>query len=142
MREIHTEIEIDAAPDRVWAVLADVGAYSEWNPFLRSVRGDLKPGGRLEVIARVEDGPTLIFRPRILCVDPPRELRWRGALLLPGLFKGEHIFRIEPAGEGCSRFLHSEKFVGLLMPFMGLLLRQNRRGYLLMNKALKARAER
>ncbi len=142
MEEIRTEIDIDAPPGEVWAVLSDLASYPEWNPFMRRVRGELKTGGRLEVVARVDDGPTLIFRPRLLRIDPPRELRWLGELPLPGLFHGDHRFRIEPLGDARSRFVQSEKFSGVLMPFMGWLLRQNRTGYVQMNEALKARVER
>jgi uncharacterized protein YndB with AHSA1/START domain len=46
--EISREIEIDAPPDAVWAVLADTGAYPEWNPFVRRLSGELREGERLE----------------------------------------------------------------------------------------------
>ena len=144
MRELHTEIEIDAPPERVWQVLTDFAAYPEWNPFVTSVRGDgeLKEGARLEIVVRVPDGPTMTFKPRVLKVEPARELRWLGTLPLPGLFNGEHIFRLEAAGGGGARFLHGEHFSGLLIPFMGGVLRKTERGYRLMNEALKARVER
>jgi uncharacterized protein YndB with AHSA1/START domain len=32
MKEIHTEIEINASAEKVWRVLTDFAAYSEWNP--------------------------------------------------------------------------------------------------------------
>lgn len=143
MRELHTEIGIDAPPGRVWRVLTDFAAYPEWNPFVTSVResGELKEGARLEIVVRVPEGPTMTFKPRVLKAEPGRELRWLGTLPLPGLFSGEHIFRLEPAGAGGSRFLHGERFGGLLIPFMGGVLRKTERGYRLMNEALKRRVE-
>ena len=34
MREIHTEIDISAAAEQVWDVLADFETYAQWNPFI------------------------------------------------------------------------------------------------------------
>jgi len=141
MREIHTEIEIDAAPEEVWRVLTDFAAYPSWNPFVRSVSGELREGARLEIFVQIPEGRGMKFTPKVLRVEPARELRWIGSLPVPGLFNGEHIFRLEPAGPGRARFLHGERFTGLLIPFMGSILKKTRRGYLLMNEALKARVE-
>ena len=40
-REIVTEVEIAAPPDRVWAVLTDGAKYPEWNPFIVSMQGNM-----------------------------------------------------------------------------------------------------
>ena len=141
MREIHTEIEIDAAPEEVWRVLTDFDAYPEWNPFVTSVRGEPAVGARLDIFVQVPEGRGMRFRPKVLRVEPARELRWLGTLPVPGLFNGEHIFQLEPAGEGRTRFLHGERFTGLLIPFMGGVLEKTERGYVLMNEALKRRVE-
>ena len=58
----------------------------------------------------------MTFRPTVLKVEPNREFRWLGHLLFPGLFDGEHIFTIEPLGEGHVRFTQREVFTGLLVP--------------------------
>src|SRR3972149_2322813 len=42
-RVIHTEIQINAAPESVWAVLIDFPSYPQWNPFITRARKD--PGG-------------------------------------------------------------------------------------------------
>ena len=83
----------------------------------------------------------MTFKPKVLRVEPARELRWLGTLPVPGLFNGEHIFRIEPAGDGRACFHHGEHFTGLLIPFMGGTLTKTERGYRLMNEALKRRVE-
>ena len=44
MKVIHTEIEIHAPAERVWQVLTDLAAYPDWNPFIRSVEGEIKAG--------------------------------------------------------------------------------------------------
>jgi len=49
VRELRREIEIDAPPERIWAVVTDFGAYQEWNPFIRRISGELREGARLEV---------------------------------------------------------------------------------------------
>lgn len=141
MREIRTAIEINAPPERVWQTIVDFPAYPEWNPFVTRAKGALRMGERIEIFVQVPDGPAMVFKPRVLRVEPPRELRWLGTLAVPGLFNGEHIFRLEPVGAGRSRFLHEEEFTGLLIPFMGSVLKKSARGYVLMNEALKARVE-
>jgi uncharacterized protein YndB with AHSA1/START domain len=47
MRRISATVDIAATPERVWAVLADLAAYPEWNPFIRSASGKLTEGARL-----------------------------------------------------------------------------------------------
>ncbi|HWC70427.1 MAG TPA: SRPBCC family protein [Actinomycetota bacterium] len=55
MRELRTEIEIDAPPEQVWQVLTDFGAYPDWNPFIRSIEGEPQVGSRLNV--RIDPTP-------------------------------------------------------------------------------------
>jgi hypothetical protein len=58
----------------------------------------------------------MTIEPRLLVVDPGRELRWKGRLFLPGLFDGEHAFVLTPLGDGRTRLDHTERFGGLLLP--------------------------
>jgi len=81
------------------------------------------------------------FRPRVLVADPVREFRWKGRLLLPGLFDGEHYFLLEAQSAG-SLVRHGEKFSGFLPRLMGKrLLDDVRPGFEAMNAALKREAE-
>ncbi len=142
MKEVHTEIEIDAPAGRVWRVLTDFAAYPEWNPFVRRGEGEVRVGARLHVTIQPPGGKGMSFRPTVLVVDPDRELRWLGHLWIPGLFDGEHSFVIEPLGEGRVRFIQRERFGGLLVPLLSKMLDvETRRGFEEMNRALKMRSE-
>ncbi|MFQ3665679.1 MAG: SRPBCC domain-containing protein, partial [Sphingomonadaceae bacterium] len=81
------------------------------------------------------------FQPTLLVAEPARELRWRGRLVLPGLFDGEHWLRLQPDGTS-TRLVHGERFSGLLVPLLAGTLDRTRAGFEAMNAALKAEAER
>jgi hypothetical protein len=142
-KELKTTIEIDASADVIWTVLTDFNRYSEWNPFIRSIRGKAKQGEQLEIFIKPPGGNGMMFRPVIIDLQPERELRWIGRLMLPGIFDGEHQFQIEPIGEGRIRLIHREVFSGLLVPLLWRSLDiQTRKGFEEMNHALKTLVER
>ena len=93
---VETSIDIDAAPEAVWAVLSDLPSYPRWNPFIREASGTLAAGERLDLTMQPEGGRAMRFRPTVLEAQPGRELRWLGRLVAPGVFDGEHRFAIEP----------------------------------------------
>jgi hypothetical protein len=114
VKELHSQIEIAAPAERVWQVLTDFAAYPEWNPFIRRVKK----------------------------VEPNRQLRWLGHLLVPGLFDGEHIFEIEELDRDRVLLTQREIFKGLLVPLLARSLdRDTQRGFEEMNRALREKAE-
>jgi hypothetical protein len=141
MRELTTSIEIDAAPQRVWDVLTDFASYGEWNPFIRSIVGKPDVGSRVRVRIEPPDGRGLTLKPTVRSADPARELSWLGRLLVPGVFDGEHRFRLEPLDGDRTRFTQSERFRGVLVPLTGKVLEKTQRGFEEMNDALKRRVE-
>lgn len=141
-RQLITSIEIDAPPEIVWEILTDFDRFDRWNPFIRSIDGKAKIGTKLKVKIQPSGGSAMTFRPVVLAVDPERELRWLGRVIFPGIFDGEHRFQIEQLSDRRVRFIHSEKFSGLLVPFFWRSLdTQTRRGFEEMNQALKLRSE-
>jgi hypothetical protein len=84
-KQLHTTIEIDATPLRVWQVLTDFAAYPEWNPFITRASGAARPGERLHLRMQPPGGRGATLRPTVLEADPGRQLRWLGHVLLPGL---------------------------------------------------------
>ena len=140
-KQLSAAIEIAATPERVWAILTGFSAYPAWNPFIRSVEGTPTAGARLAVRIEPPGGRGRGFRPTVLAVEPNRELRWLGRVLLPGLFDGEHSFRLEPLEAGRVRLIQAERFTGLLVSILGGRLGNTERGFQAMNQALKERAE-
>lgn len=142
MHEVRTEVEIEATPERLWSILLDFPSYPEWNPFVRRVKGVAKVGDRLTAFIQPQGGRGMTFRPTVLTVTPNQELRWRGRVLLPGIFDGEHYFQISPLAPGRLRFIQGERFSGILVAFAKSSLDGGTKaGFLAMNQALKARAE-
>ena len=142
MRELNTEIEINASAERVWQMLTDFEAYPQWNPFIRSIEGKPEPNSKLKIFIQASGAGGMKFSPTVLTAEPPKELRWLGSLLIRGVFDGEHILTIEPLAENRIKFVQREKFSGLLVPlFWSSLDTDTRRGFNEMNAALKERAE-
>jgi hypothetical protein len=143
MKELRTEIEINASAERVWQLLTDFASFPQWNPFIRRASGEPKKGAQLQVYLQPSGTKGMTFRPKVLKVEPDRELRWLGHFMIPGLFDGEHIFTIEPLEAGRVRFVQREIFTGILVPlFARWLSKDTRQGFEEMNLALKLRAER
>ena len=141
MKELRSEIEIDAPPERVWQVLIDFEAYPEWNEFITSIKGEPTVGSRLTVHIEPPGRRGITFKPTVQAVEPARELRSLGRLVTPSLFDGDHRLAIEPLAEGRSRFVQSEHFTGLLVGLFDRTLEATERGFERMNAALKRRAE-
>jgi hypothetical protein len=138
---LTSSINIDAAPEEVWAVLSDLPSYPSWNPFIREASGELTAGERLDLRMQPEGGRAMRFRPTVLSAEPGRELRWLGRLVAPGVFDGEHSFSIEPTADG-SRLIQEERFTGVLVPLLARGLRtRTLPAFEQMNEALRERAE-
>lgn len=144
MQHISTEIGISAPASRVWTVLMDFATYGEWNPFIQSLSGTSAVGSKLKVTVRPVDGQPMSFEPEVVACELEREFRWLGRVLVAGVFDGEHALRLAPVSENACKFIHEEKFSGLLVP---LIMRGKTKagtvaGFEAMNQALKIRVER
>ena len=141
MKELRTEIEIQASPERVWQILTDLARWVEWNPFIAPAVGKAEVGARVDI--SVPSGANRrILHCTVVKAEPNRGLCWNYHVGLPALFRGEHSFTIEPLGANRVRFVDREVFAGLLVPLQAKDIDTNaRRGLEAMDQALKARAE-
>ena len=142
MHEIESEIDIAATAERLWSILTDLTAYPSWNPFIRAIKGSIETGQRLTVSIQPTGGKAMTFRPTVLLATPNTELRWLGHFLIPGVFDGEHYFKIAQMDTGRVRFTQGERFSGVMVGMVKASLdRRTKAGFIAMNAAIKTRAE-
>jgi hypothetical protein len=141
VKQLHTEVLIEAGPEAVWAVLTDFAHYGDWNPFLVAAAGVPEQGERLSVTLAPPGGRRITMKPVLTEVASAQVLEWWGHLGVRGIFDGRHRFELHPEN-GATRFVQSETFTGALVPLMARSLdRGTAAGFALMNTALKARVE-
>jgi hypothetical protein len=141
-KEIRTEIEISSNPSKIWKLLMNFEKYPEWNPFIKSIRGQAVEGAKIVVKMEPPGAKGMTFKPKILRINPEKEFRWLGNLFIKGLFDGEHIFELIVKQDGITTFIQREMFKGILVPLFKKMLDNNtRKGFELMNQQLKIESE-
>lgn len=139
---IKTEILIHSTPDKVWDVFTDFENYPNWNPFIKSVKGEVKLYNKIKVKIRQSDTKEMGFKPKIKTLSVNKELSWLGHLWFPGLFDGEHKFELIDHKNGTTTFIQSETFKGLLVSLLKKQLENNtKKGFEEMNMKLKKMVE-
>ena len=137
---IETQIEIDAPPERVWAVIADFARYPEWNPFILEVTGSVYEGASVRYRFEFPRGLRIRAVAKILRFEPGKILLWEAHFLSRKLFNGAHHFEMRPGDKGGTVFLHGELFSGFLSPLAWPLVRlMGPRIYSSLNIALRQR---
>lgn len=134
---IETQIQINATAETVWNTFSDFESYPEWNPFVKSLTGEVAEGNQITAVL-----PGMTFKPTVLKFNRNKELRWLGKLFFKGLFDGEHYFILQQNEDNSTTFIHGENFSGLLVGlFKSKLNTETKSGFEKMNVALKIRVE-
>lgn len=144
MKELRTEVMIDAAPERVFQILTDIARYQEWNPLIVLAQGRVAPGEKLDIRIRPPGKGDQPYVVEVIRVVPGREFVWLGHMKMRGILDGMHFFEIFPEGTNRVRLVHREEFRGLLVPLVwrAFLDTRMREGFEAVNRQLKERAER
>ena len=141
MKIIETEIIIESNVSTVWNSLTNFESYPSWNPFIISIQGVSKVGDKFTVSIKPPNSSGMTFKPILLTFDKDREFRWKGQFIMKGIFDGEHYFILEKINDHQTKFIHGEKFNGLLVGLMSNILKNTVEGFKLMNVALKKVSE-
>ncbi|WP_299727134.1 SRPBCC domain-containing protein [uncultured Tateyamaria sp.] len=114
MKTFETEIQIDAAPARVWHMLTDDMPRAPEAYGILRLDGTLAKGAKLKLWSEVS--PKRAFALKVTGFDAPHSMVWTGGMPF-GLFVGTRTFTITGAGSG-STFHMIEVFSG---PMAGLI---------------------
>jgi Uncharacterized conserved protein len=105
----HVERRIEAAPERVWAVLTDAARYRDWNRAVVSIEGTIATGNTISLVSIAN--PKRTFKLHVTEMQPPNRMVWSDGMPL-GLFKGERTYLVQ-AREGITHFEMIEEYTGL-----------------------------
>ena len=144
-------VAIDAPLGTVWAVMMDLDAYGEWNPFLfrAECSSPPEPGDPIVLHVRWPNGRTTRSPERISLVEPPHvdgdttratlAYVYEGLPSRLGLVKGTRFQRLSQVTGGPTVYDTVEEFSGPLVPLAGPARVAD--GFRRHAEALKARAE-
>lgn len=140
MKEVRTEILIEAPVEVVWKVFVDFESFGAWNEIM-TVKGLPELGERLVVNIQIA-GRNSTFKPKVTVVEEERKLEWRGSLGHKRIFAGDHFFHFDPEGEGLTRLIHGEHFSGVFSrPILRKIGVDTQAGFEAFNRAIKERSE-
>ncbi len=142
MREIRTEIEINASQMDVWDILMAFDKWSDWNPTVNQASGTATLGSKVSItMAGPEGRDGQKYSADIITFEAPRSFRWRAVMMAGFLMTNDRSFELEPAGDG-TKLINTEHFSGLLVTLFWSKLEKFVPDSLnAMNAALKAKAE-
>lgn len=133
--QFHHEVFINATPERVWTVLADMEHWPTWNTDITylTLKGDLKPGTQF-VWKEKGATPTSYLQ----SVLPNQQLGWTGRAM--GM-RAVHIFTLIPQ-DGGTLVVQEESLEGWLVIVLKPIVRRlGNSGMAHWNEALKQRVE-
>jgi hypothetical protein len=124
-------VAIDAPLETVWAVMMDIDAYGEWNPFLFRAEcpSPPEPGDPIVLHVRWPNGRTTRSPERVTVVEPPHQdgettrallaYVYEGLPARLGLVKGTRLQRLSQVVGGPTVYDTVEEFSGPLVPLAG-----------------------
>lgn len=111
MSEVTTSIDIAAAPEDVWEVVMDPRRLEEWVTIHRRLE-DFTDTTMEQVLCL--RGVSFHVKWELAAAERPRRACWKGRG--PARSRAETEYRLEPAGDGATRFHYRNAFRAPLGP--------------------------
>jgi hypothetical protein len=107
-------IDIEAAPEKIWALLTNAVDFPRWNSTVTRIGGTIAVGEKLALEVLAAPGRT--FKPKVTELEPARRMVWSDGMA--PMFRGVRTFALEPQADGSTRFTMDEVFSGIMLPLI------------------------
>ena len=138
MTSFSTSININAAPEDIWALLTDGPNWPDWNTTVDRVEGTIAPGETVTVHAKINPGRA--FPVKVSEFVPGERMVWSSRMPL-GLFKGVRTYTLTKQADGSVEFAMREDYSGLMAPMITRSIPDLQPAFDEFAAALKKRAE-
>ena len=107
-------IDIQAPPERIFALLTDAKDFPRWNSTVARIGGTIALGEKLAL--EVPAAPGRTFKPKVTELESPHRMVWSDGMA--PMFKGVRTYTLLPQGDGATRFTMEEVFSGVMLPMI------------------------
>ena len=142
MKEINTEIGISSTPEKVWETLMDLPNWSNWNPIVNKIEGNLKIGQELYITMSSSNGNDgKKYKSIIGELDENKRFTFVAIIMTKLMFSSERIIELRERDSG-TILTQREIYTGLMVSLFWNKLSSDAYKMLnSMNKALKKEIE-
>ena len=117
MKTSTAAIDIDATPEKIWAIITDTPSHPSFDPScIRIQGGKAEEGVWLRIYTTT--GPERGVVMRVTSFSPRRMMVWSGGMPF-GLLRRTRTFAIKERGRGKCRFTLKEEFSGPMLRLAG-----------------------
>ena len=135
-KSVRHEISINASPEEVWSVLMDTEKYTDWNPTMNLLEGEIKEGNKVKYQFTQDDENVMIITSNVKRIEQHKLLNQGGGI--PLILTFDHRYILIPDGEQ-TKVIISEAYRGIGVNFWNP--KPVEQAYKRLNKALKTQVE-
>lgn len=111
--EYSIGINIQAAADKVWAIMTNAADFPRWNSTVKSMEGKIALGQTIKLVAVIS--PTRTFNLNIIEFVPEKRMVWSDG---NAMFKGVRAYGFAARPDGGTDFTMAEVYTGLMLPMI------------------------
>lgn len=104
---------INATPQRIWAILTNAADFPRWNSTVQRIEGQIGAGEKIVLYATI--APKRAFKLTIDEFVPNQKLVWSDGNFV---FRGVRTYTLTPQADGSTDFTMAEVFTGAMLPMI------------------------